>query len=138
MFHICVRKNTHTNNINITQTPQYLCLSPQNMMSKSAFCSSCHKFLSEDSFGTKRDGSRKRMCREDLAKAYKAYKPTATDSEADIISYSDLIEELVSHEQSRSVAINLADDNSDETLRNSAAISSADLNSFSTEIINHI
>jgi len=86
-----------------------------------------------------RDGSRKRICRDDLAKAANAHKRNADNSEDKvIIPYSDLIHDLVSNELSRSVAISFVDPDIDESLRSLAALTSADLKPFVTQIANRI
>jgi len=86
-------------------------------MFNSAYCTRCLKHLPEDLFDKKPDGSRKRICRADLTKASKR------NAEGDVtIPYSDLIEDLVSNELSKSVTINLIDPDIDETLRISGPI----------------
>jgi len=89
-------------------------------MSNFIYCTRCLKRLPEDEFELKADRSRKRICKADRAKA-------ANKQDEVLIPYSDLIEDLVSHELTRSVSISIADPEIDDSLSNLVDITQANL-----------
>lgn len=100
-------------------------------MSNFIYCTRCLKRLPEDEFELKADGSRKRICKADRAKA-------ANKQDEVLIPYSDLIEDLVSHELTRSVSISIADPEIDDSLSNLVDITQANLKPLVTDIVNRI